>query len=390
MGDERLKILLSGMVAGDPHQGGATWAVLQYFFGLRDLGHDVLLVEPIVDKDGSWGPGSDLSSYFRSLSLPAGGVVLLRAGSKETVGATYAELVAFAAEADLLINISGMLEDERLLEQVPVRAFLDLDPGFNQVWHLTGPDMGFDRHTHFASVGQLLDSRTCAVPTCGRRWVPTLPPVALDRWPLVAGPPSGAFTTVGHWRSYGSMEHDGVHYGQRAHSLRELIELPGRVDARFELALGIHPDEVHDLAALRRNGWELVDPGAVASSPDRYASYIRGSEAELGIAKSGYVNSRSGWFSDRSACYLASGRPVAAQETGFGEVLPVGEGLLSFTTVDEAAAAVEAIRSDPLRHRTRAREIAEDLLDSRAVLGRLLLALTSAAPSRSPNPDSSP
>jgi hypothetical protein len=390
MRGDRLKIMLSGMVAGDPHQGGATWAVLQYFFGLRDLGHDVLLVEPVADDGGSWDPSSDTSSYFRSLSLPGGRAALLRTHSRETVGATYAELVAFAAEADVLINISGMLEDERLLEQVPIRAFLDLDPGFNQVWYLTGADMGFDRHTHFASVGQLLGSRSCAVPTCGRRWIPTLPPVTLDRWPLVAAPRSAAFTSIGHWRSYGSMEHEGIHYGQRAHSLRELIELPGRVGTELELALGIHPDEVHDLAALRRNGWKLVDPAAVAATPDRYAAYIRGSEAELGIAKSGYVNSRSGWFSDRSACYLASGRPVVAQETGFGEVLPLGEGLMSFTTLDEAAAAIDEVRGDPARHGGRARELAEDLFDSRAVLGRLLLELASPPSSQSPLQNPSP
>lgn len=385
---ERLKILLSGMVAGDPNQGGATWAVLQYFFGLRDLGHDVLLLEPIAARD--WDSSSEIRSYFRSLALPGDRASLLLTGSKETVGTPYADVAAFASEADLLINISGMLKDEALLERVPIRAFLDLDPGFNQVWHLTGADMGFDRHTHFASVGQLLGGPSCAVPTCGRRWIPTLPPVALEHWPLLELLPGGTFTSVGHWRSYGSIEHQGIHYGQRAHSLRELVELPERVDARLELALGIHPDEVADLEALRRCGWELVDPVAVAATPSRYAAYIRDSAAELGIAKSGYVNSRGGWFSDRSAAYLASGRPVVAQETGFSEVLPVGEGLLSFATVDEAAAAVEAVRGAPERHRIRAREIAEDLLESRAVLSRLLLELASTAPSRPANPDSSP
>lgn len=372
---ERLKILLSGMVAGDPHQGGATWAILQYFLGLRELGHDVVLVEPVCEEPDFLRSGSATVSYFRSLALLEGQAAILYVNSTKTIGVSFDDLMAFAREADVLINVSGMLRDERLLEPIPIRAFLDLDPGFNQVWHLTGEDMAFDRHTHFVTVGQLVGHPMCTVPTCGHRWIATPPPVALGSWPLVPSHQEDLFTTVGHWRSYGSIEYEGIHYGQRAHSLRDLIELPQRVEERFELALGIHPEETHDLELLRRNGWELIDPVTVAGTPDRYASYIRGSKAELGIAKSGYVASRSGWFSDRSACYLASGRPVVAQETGFSNVLPVGEGLLSFSTLDEAISAVEEVRRHPKRHWRGAREIAEDLLDARRVLERLLLEL---------------
>jgi hypothetical protein len=387
---EQLKIVISGMVAGDPRQGGATWAVLQYFLGLRDLGHDVLLVEPVDGGMGRSWPAPATASYFDSLPLPRDRVALLRPGSEQTVGASYLDLIAFAGEADVLINVSGMLRDERLLESIPIRAFLDLDPGFNQVWHLSGEDMGFDRHTHFLSVGQLLGTRACTAPTCDRDWIHTLPPVVLGSWPVAADPATGSFTSIGHWRSYGSIEYEGIHYGQRAHSLRQLIELPQRAGGRFELALGIHPDEVDDLESLRQNGWELTDPEAVAGTPERYGSYIRDSRAELGIAKSGYVNSRSGWFSDRSACYLASGRPVIAQETGFGEVLPVGEGLMSFTTLEQAVAAVEEIRGRPRLHRRRARQIAEDMFDSRTVLRGLLLELASKPLPPATRPGGSP
>ena len=250
-----------------------------------------------------------------------------------------------------------MLRDERLLEAVPVRAFLDLDPGFNQVWQATGSEMGFDLHTHCVTVGVRIGAEDCPIPTLGRTWIPTLPPVALAHWPLAEGAPDrDAFTSVGHWRSYGSIEHDGVHYGQRAHSLRGLVDLPRRSGARFELALGIHPDEVDDLEALRENGWELARPRRGGRRPrPPTPSFVRGSKAELAVAKSGYVASRSGWFSDRSACYLASGRPVVAQDTGFGDSLPVGEGLLGFATAEEAAAAVAAVESDPERHGRAAR-----------------------------------
>jgi hypothetical protein len=368
---ERLKILLAGMVAGDPGQGGASWAVLQYVAGLRALGHEVLLVEPVAPE--RLERGGEVARYFERLPLLEGRAALLGRGSHQTLGLPYAELERFAAEADLLLNVSGMLRDERLLEPIGVRAFLDLDPGFNQLWEETGSAMGMGLHTDFVSVGQRIGRPDCPIPDCGREWFGTLPPVALGHWPAEPAPPRrDAFTSVGHWRSYGSIEHGGLRYGQRAHSLRELFELPRRAVARFELALGIHPDETPDLEALHRNGWKLLDPYEVAGDPTAYAEFVRGSKAELAVAKSGYVVSRSGWFSDRSACYLASGRPVVAQDTGFGEFLPSGEGLLAFATVEEAAAAVASVEADPGRHAAAARAIAEEHLDARKVLTRLL------------------
>jgi hypothetical protein len=374
----RLSIILSGMVAGDPFQGGATWAVLQYALGLRRLGHDVVVIE-------EWAPPGEIASsplpqtpsagYFESVMERFGLVdsaALLRAGTTETVGLPYAQLLQAAGRADLLLNVSGILTDPDLLSAVPVRAYLDLDPAFNQLWHESGIDMRFEPHNRFVTVGQALGTAACPIPTSGLDWITTLPPVVLDRWPAAGGPGDGSFTSVGNWRGYGSVEHDGVHYGQRVHSMRPLMELPRRTDAPFRLALAIHPEERPDLEALDAHGWELVDPVEAAGTPDRYEGFIQRSTAELGIAKSGYVLSHSGWFSDRSACYLASGRPVLAQETGFSRFLPAGEGLLAFGTLDEAVAGVEAIRSGYARHARRARELAEDLLDSDRVLEQLL------------------
>jgi hypothetical protein len=365
------------MVAGDPRQGGASWAILQYLAGLDELGHEVMLVEPV--GPGAADPGAAAARYFGSLPLVEGRAALLVRGTEQTAGVSYRELAEFARGADLLLNVSGMLRDERLLEAVPVRAFLDLDPGFNQVWEATGEGMGFGLHTHFVTVGVRIGAEDCPIPTLGRNWIPTLPPVALAHWPAAREAPArDAFTSVGNWRSYGSIEHDGVAYGQRAHSLRRLFELPRRSASSLQLALGIHPDEVEDLRALRENGWELLDPDAVAGTPRDYAEFVRSSKAELGVAKRGYVVSRSGWFSDRSACYLASGRPVVAEDTGFAAALPTGEGLLAFSGVEEAAAAVEEVEADPARHGRAARQVAEEHLDSRQVLERLLQRLTAA------------
>jgi hypothetical protein len=197
----------------------------------------------------------------------------------------------------------------------------------------------------------------------------------LEHWP-VAGPSvadaNAALTTVGNWRGYGSIEHGGVVYGQKAHSLRLLLSLPTRTRERFLLALAIHPDERQDLDALAANGWQLADPAEVAGTPARYRSFIQGSKAELGIAKSGYVNSRCGWFSDRSICYLASGRPVLAQETGFSGFLPTGAGLFAFETAEDVLAAIEAMNGDYPYHARVARALAEEHFDSDKVLTRLL------------------
>ncbi len=377
-----LGVLVSGMVAGVPGQGGATWAVLQYLLGLRRLGHRVTLVE-LVEPAGATSVGDSAMAAYCEKVMSAFGLdddwALLDTGSGATAGLGHGELRRRARDADVLLNVSGMLVDEALVDPVPVRAYLDLDPAFNQLWHeVEGIDMRFDGHTHFVTVGLSVGREGCPVPTCGRRWLTTLPPVVLDEWRVADDERYPAFTTVGNFRGYGSIRHGDVVYGQKAHSLRALADVPGRTGKRFVLAMAIHPEEQADLALLRHNGWELVDPASVAGTPDDYRRFVQGSRAEFGVAKCGYVVSRSGWFSDRSACYLASGRPVLAQDTGFPAHLPTGEGLLAFADTDGAAAAVDTIEAQPRRHRRAARALAEEHLDSDRVLGRLLEQLAAA------------
>jgi hypothetical protein len=371
---ERRRIVVAGMLAGIPRQGGATWAALQYVLGLRRLGHEVVVVEEV--PDGAFaGAARRLAALAEAFDLGPWAALVAR-GSGEVAGLSRSELRAAVDDADLLLNLSGTLTDEDLLGRIGLRAFVDLDPGFTQLWHdAEGVDMGFDRHDRFVTIGQAVGSPDCPVPTCGRTWITTPQPVVLERWPVADAPARPRLTTVGHWRAYGSIHHDGVHYGQKAHSLRPLFDLPRRTDAGFLLALGIHPEETADLDGLRRGGWELTDPDAVAGSPDAYAAFVRGSWAEFGVAKSGYVASRCGWFSDRSLCYLASGRPVLAQDTGFGDWLPVGEGVLAFSSADDVLDGIEALRSDYGRHRRAARALAEDVFDSDRVLPDVLARL---------------
>jgi len=357
-----VKILVAGMVAGDPHQGGATWAVLQYVLGLERLGHDVVLVEPVREL------APEVVEYFESLRLRRG--ALLRAGSSQTVGMSYEDLRSF--DPDLLLNISGLLREPELVRAVRTRVFMDLDPVFVQIWHAQGADFGLDDHTHHVTVGTRLESTRIPL---DRRWIPTFPPVVLEHWPYSDELEHDAFTTVGHWRSYGSVEWGSVVYGQRAHAVRRLLELPALTQESLLPALAIHPGERADLEALSERGWQLADPLLVAGTPDAYRRFVSGSKGELGLTKAGYLDSRCGWFSDRSACYLASGRPVVTGDTGFSEALPTGDGLVAFDDARGAAAAIGRIVEDYAYHRQAARALAEEHLDSDRVLGRLLEAV---------------
>ncbi len=379
------------MIAADPWQGGATWAVLQYVLGLRRLGHEVFFIEPIQAQ--ALGPASaalaepDSARYFQSVGDEFGlrdHAALLLAGSRDTFGLSYDELKRIAARTDLLLNISGLLTDENLFSKIPVRVYLDLDPAFNQLWQAVQQiDMRFAGHTHHVTIGQNIGGEKskiqnpkskieCPVPTCGLNWLKTFQPVVLEHWPVAREIKHDALTTIANWRGYGSIDFNGVNYGQKVHSLRQFISLPTRTAEKFTLALAIHPDETKDLAALQANRWQLFDPMLVASTPASYREFIQTSKAEFGLAKSGYVQSRCGWFSDRSVCYLASGRPVIAQDCGIKNLLPTGEGLFAFDTSDSVLAAIDAMNSDYAHHAKRARAIAEEFFDSDIVLKRLL------------------
>jgi hypothetical protein len=376
----KLTILVSGMIAGTPGQGGAAWAVLQYLLGLRQLGHDVYFLEPVeqaaIRPCNSTLEDSTNAVYLRGVARDfdlEGKMALLRSGSRETTGLAHDELTRVAGRADVLINISGRLRIDELAGSIAVRVYLDLDPAFTQLWSsVEGIAVGFAGHTHFVTIGQAIGRSGCSVPTCDLPWITTLQPIALPFWPPDPPNPGGAITTVANWRSYGSIRHNGILYGQKCHSLRPLMGLPGVARDRFDLALRIHPDERADLDALRAHGWNLIDPDAVTYAPRDFQRFVRASKAELGIAKSGYLAAACGWFSDRSICYLASGRPVIAQETGFSEYLPTDAGLLRFESLEDAAQRVEELNRDYARHAHRAREIAEEYFAADRVLTRLL------------------
>jgi hypothetical protein len=230
---------------------------------------------------------------------------------------------------------------------------------------------GFALHDRFVTMG-LLIGRGSTIPTVGKEWIPSLPPVVLSFWPY-SMPERPYFTSVLTWRGpFGPLERNGHKLGLRVHEFRRFANLPQLCRAKLELALDIDEADQSDVRLLVDSGWQLVDPRGVAEFPQDYQRYIHQSAGEFMVAKQMYVSTRSGWFSDRSACYLASGRPVVAQDTGWSTQLPAGTGLLAFADPDEAALGLNMVIDDHERHSRIAREIAVDCLSSTVVLPRLL------------------
>ena len=389
---KRGPIIVAGGVAQRVGRSGHTWVFLQYLLGLRRLGWDVLFLDRLepemcADENGRPCAPEDsmafayLENSFRAAGLAGAWAIL--DGDGRCLGCSRREVIEFARSAPFLLNFMGYCTDEEILAAVECRVFIDLDPGLGQMWQRLGLADLFSGHDAFVTVGTRIGSPGCLVPTCGLPWIRTLPPVVLEEWPRVEEP-GDAITTIATWRGdSGPIEYEGRTYGLRLHSFRDLLPLPGRSDQEFRVALDIHPLETSDLARLAEEGWIVEDPLVVAADPAAYRDFIAASRAELMVAKTLYTDTRSGWISDRSACYLASGRPVIASDTGFGATIPAGEGLLPFSTVDEAAAGIDRIASDWKRHARAARELAEEWFDSDRVLDRLIDEVASApAPAR--------
>jgi hypothetical protein len=381
--------IVAGAIANKPFNGGEAWVRLSWILGLRRLGFEVYFAELLnaascVDQDGRPAPYDEsvnrlhLERVLSDFGLTRTTALLNEQGER-LYGLGARELGEVAADADVLFDLSGHLGGLAIEARSRRRVYVDLDPGFTQTWDadpsLPFTQSGYDR---YVTVGLNVGTVGCTIPVGGVEWIPTLPPVVLDEWP--AAPVSdGAcrFTTVATWRSpFGPIKIGGDLLGLKHHEFRRLIDLPERVpDAQFELALDIHPGDVKDRRTLEAHGWKIASPREAAATPRDFRDYVRGSSAEFSVAQPVYTQTASGWFSDRTAAYLATGRPALVQDTGIGSSLPVGEGLLTFSSPSEAAAGAARIAADPSAHAEAARRLAEESLDSDVVLGQLLAAL---------------
>lgn len=382
-------IVIAGSLAQKPRHGGHTWVFLQYLLGFKRLGWNVLLLdklEPDTCRDEAGQPcAPDASLNLRYLGEVMGrfglgeAFAVLCDGGRRCVGMSRQQVLERTRRAALFLNLMGFLKDEEVLGCAQRRVFLDIDPGFGQMWKELGLHDPFAGHDAFVTIGENIGRPGCAVPTCGLPWVTTPQPVVLDYWPPAAGVNGRGYTSVASWRgAYGPLEYEGKTYGLRVHEFRKFAALPRLSGQPFEVALDIHPADVKDLELLRANGWSLADPVAAAGDPWAYRAFIRSSRAEFMVAKNMYVEAQSGWFSDRSICYLASGKPVLAQDTGLKGLYPTGAGLLTFRTPEEALSRVEEVEADYARHARAARAVAEECFDSDKVLNRLLAKLGAA------------
>lgn len=388
-----LSIVVLGYIVRCPI-GGMAWHHLQYVLGLAQMGHEVLFLEDSGDdpwscydpRSGENGtdPGYGLEFIrhaFDRVGLAGRWAYNDRfAGCWHGPAATSAE--SFCADAQLLLNLSGANSLHGYLSDVPARAYLDTDPLFTQIRILEDPDRRrlVDAHNAFFSFGENISSADCSVPDDGFDWQPTRQPVCLQAWPVSPAPTQGAFTTVMQWDSYANREYGGQRYGMKSESFGPYLDLPRQVGVKLEMALG---SATAPRTQLKAHGWRLRDPLEVTRDPWSYQDYIRSSRAEFSVAKQGYVVSNSGWFSERSACYLASGRPVVVQDTGFSTILPTGTGLFAFSDPEEAKESLETIDADYRTQCEAARAIAEDYFEAGQVLEHLIdRAFDQPAPAR--------
>ena len=342
--DQR-RIVVLGYIIRMP-LGGLVWHYLQFAMGLARLGHDVYYFE-----DSCFFEQDARSWYYDPVSLSvgahptSGGLRLAKeifdktgfgdrwaffdARQARWHGPVEDQAREICATADLVLNVSAANPLRGVLAQVPVRVFIDTDPVFSQVRILTDPTRRALalQHNRFFTLGENIASGKSNAPQDGLPWKATRQPILLDAWPITPGPKNGRFTTLMAWDSFAVEEYNGVSYGMKSKSFRTFLDLPKKTNTPFELALfdpTAVPEEFHLL------GWSIRDGKALTADPWAYQSYIHGSKGEFSVAKHGYVISRSGWFSDRSATYLASGRPILVQETGFSDWLETGCGVISF------------------------------------------------------------
>lgn len=380
---QKRKIVVGGFIIGFP-LGGQVWTMLHWVLGLARLGHDVIFVEDSADWAVPFNPvlgdyavdstyGRDLlDRLFRARGL-SGRWAYYSQFEDRLYGMERRDLEAFCADADLFLNISGVIPLRETFMRAKVTAVIDTDPVFTQVrvaddaWtrnYFRAHDLAF-------TFGHNIPSGSTGVPLAGIDWHPTRPPVVLDEWHPNLGSGSG-FTTIGSWNCKDrDIEVNGEKLSWRkCERYRRIIDLPSSLpDVSLDLTMSGLAEDGPRFAA---HGWVVRDAVPLSRDIEGYRDYIMGSTGEFTMAKEQNTRLKSGWFSDRSACYLAAGRPVIVEDTGFDTYLPVGEGLLQFTDPSEAQAAIRNVVADYPRHRQAARRIAEEYFASDKVIPDLL------------------
>src|SRR5262245_24547461 len=379
------KIIVFGILFWYP-LAGVTYQFLHYLIGLRRLGYDPYYVE----DSGRWiyDPRINDLSGDASGNIEAVAPILEAHGFRDRwafrgnypdgqcYGMTESQILRLYRDADAFLNVTGAQEirEEHLV--CPRRVYVESDPFASQVQGAKGDEAtitALAAHDTLFSFGENLGAPDCDVPSERFSWPHTRQPVVLDLWETSykTRGEGEAYTTITTWHNKGKniTYRDDTYYWTKDREFEKFLDLPRRRKAPFELAAGVDEDVKR---SLREHGWRQTHSVEISKDIDRYRGYIQSSRGEFTVARDQYVRPCTGWFSDRSACYLAAGRPVITQETGFSKVLPSGKGLFGFTTMEDVLAAVDAIESDYEGNRRAAREIAAEYFAAEKVVGSLM------------------
>ena len=375
------RIIMSSYLIRFPVGGYMSW-MLQWLAGFQRLGHEIFFVEKSGWPHSCFNPVTSLTSDDCSYGTAMLHELLGCFGLQENWcfvdaagkyhGMTRERVEDVFQSADLFIDHMRECEWAEEATKVAIRALIDGEPGFTQMRMERNRLLGkteseFDR---YFSVGLNLGTPACSGPTGGQQWHPIFDPVVVDLFPYAPPAPGAPFTTVMSWQTHQPIRFNGKTYGQKDMEFPKFLDLPARIEVPLELAI---TGETMPVEELTENGWRLRDSHLVTRSFDSWRDYIRDSKGEFSVCKNVFVAINSGFFSDRSAVYLASGRPVVMQETGFSAHLPCGCGLFAVKTAEEAAAAIEEIESDYERHAKGAREVALEHLEATKVLAKFLV-----------------
>ncbi|TLU83489.1 MAG: hypothetical protein FDX30_10685 [Chlorobium sp.] len=382
MRSEKLTVLVGGYI-GLLHSGGIVWDYIQYLLGFLEMGHDVYYLEDTMCYPVCCSTGDDSYSTIQRLQtiMEEFGVgdrwIYRDEVTKNIYGKSEEEYITICRKADILINVSwaNVMREEYL--RIPVRILLDSDPMFTQIQIHTKQESLENAYlyTHHFSFGENINSPDCLVPTSPFSWIVTRQPICLEYWPVKDnGDRKKPYTTVMNWNAGKPLEYDGREWGQKNLTFPIILDVPAEAK-RETFTMAVNKLSEDDHSRLTKAGWQIVLPDIVIGDYQQYQSFINDSKAEISVAKETYVKANTGWFSGRSACYLAAGRPVITQDTCWSRYYPAGNGLFSFVNKSEALDAVREISANWKHHSKSAREIAESFFDHRKVLGDMLKAI---------------
>jgi hypothetical protein len=375
-------IVILGIMGCLPVAGtGVAWNTIQHLVGLRRLGYDVYYVEATgvwpfnATTDDCSFPVTYISTLLNRFGFQDRWAYVAAHSDGRSYGMSALQVEALYGRADAIVNLFGgtVLQEKHM--RCPIRIYLETDPVVHQLRIANGEQKYIDligAHTALFSWGENYGEPDCGVPLAPFIYRRTRAPVVLDYWDTPCNPAARDFTTIAHWdQSVKDLEYKGERYSWSKHrEFVKVLDLPRRTTQAFSLALAI--DDRPAVLMLESYGWHIEDAYEASKTLERYQEYIWRSRGEFTVAKDMNVRLRSGWFSERSACYLAAGKPVITQETGFSKFLPTGLGLFAFRSLEDIPPIVEAINSDYSKHSHAAKEIAAEYFDAEKVLRQVM------------------